>query len=170
MKIPKRSTQANESSTSGSEGEVPPVQRTYAEVTTGLTTSGSDSVPPPGPQQPPHEARQGPPGPPGPPPRPEGRSSPLPVASGSGTQTAKSAKKRKRETGPEEISESEAKKANSLLRMEMALVASRATDLEHTVAEHQECLDEATSAVTRLVEKEDEQCEDPAGSPQGGRV
>ena len=126
MKIPKRSTQANESSTSGSEGEVPPVQRTYAEVTTGLTTSGSDSVPPPGPLQPPHEVRQAPPGPPGPPPRAEGRSSPPPVASGSGTQTAKSAKKRKRETGPEEISESEAKKANSLLRMEMALVASRA--------------------------------------------
>ena len=153
MKIPKRSTKANESSTSGSEGEAPPVQRTYAEVTTGLTTSGSDSVPPPGPLQPPHEGRQAPPGPPGPP-RAEGRRSPSPVASGSGAQTAKSAKKRKRETGPEEISEAEARKANSLLKIEMAMIASRATDLEHTVAEHQECLDEATNAVSRLVEKE----------------
>jgi hypothetical protein len=76
------------------------------------------------------------------------------VASGSGAQTAKSAKKRKRETGPEEISEAEARKANSLLRIEMAMISSRATDLEHTVAKHQECLDEATNAVSRLVEKE----------------
>ena len=100
MKIPKRSTKANESSTSGSEEEA--AKRTYAEVTASLT-SGSDSVPPPGPLQPPHEGRQAPPGPPGPP-RAEGRKSPSPVAGGSGAQTAKSAKKRKRETGPEEIS------------------------------------------------------------------
>jgi TATA-binding protein-associated factor Taf7 len=89
------------------------------------------------------------------PPRAEGRKSPSPVASGSGAQTAKSAKKRKRETGPEEISEAEARKANSHLKIEMAMIASRATDLEHTVAEHQECLDEATNAVSRLVEKEE---------------
>ena len=77
------------------------------------------------------------------------------MASGSGAQTAKSAKKRKRETGPEEISEAEARKANSLLKIEMAMISSRAADLENTVQEYQECLDEATNAVSRLVEKEE---------------
>jgi hypothetical protein len=138
MKIPKRSTKANESSTSGSEEEAA-AKRTYAEVTASLT-NGSDSVPPPGPLQPPHEGRQAPSGPPPGPPRAEGRKSPSPVAGGSGAQTAKSAKKRKRETGPEEISEAEARKANSLLKIEMAMISSRAADLENTVQEHQECL------------------------------
>ena len=35
------------------------------------------------------------------------------------------------------------------------MISSRAADLETTLQEHQECLDEATNAVSRLKEKED---------------
>ena len=145
MKYPKRVLKATEISTSGSEEEAD--TRTYAEV--AAHTSGSDTVPPQGPLQPP-EGRQVPPGPPGPP-RADVRRSPSPVAWGSGLQppTAKSAKKRKREGGAEDITDVEARKSNAFLKTEMAIITSRAAALQTTLQKHQECLEEATNAVSQ---------------------
>jgi hypothetical protein len=149
MKFPKRVLKATEISTSGSEEEAD--TRTYAEV--AAHTSGSNTVPTQGPLQPPPEGRQVPPGPP----RADVRRSPSPVAGGSGLQppTAKSAKKRKREGGAEDITDVEARKSNAFLKTEMAIITSRAAALQTTLQEHQECLEEATNAVSLAKDKED---------------
>ena len=153
MKFPKRVLKATEiTSTSGSEEEAD--TRTYADVV--AHTSGSDTVPIQEPLQPP-EGRQVPPGPPGPP-RADERKSPSPVAGGSGLQppTARSAKKRKREGGVEEIPDGEVRKTNAILKTEMANLTSRAVSLQTTLQEHQECLEEATNQVSLAKIKEDE--------------
>ena len=148
--------------TSGSEGEEENI-RTYAAVvaqpgSTTMPIQGVNTLPPEGRQVPP-------PGPPGPE-RAEGRRSPSPIAGSSGLQpqVARSSKKRKRAGTPPAVrvdsegedSDNEVRKANTMMKTEMANLSSRAVSLQMTLEDYQQGLEESTNLLDIAKRKEDE--------------
>ena len=106
-----------------------------------------------------------PPGPPGPE-RAEGRRSPSPIAGSSGLQpqVARSSKKRKRAGTPpvvrvdneEEDTDNEVRRANAMMKTEMANLSSRAVSLQMTLEDYQQGLEESSNLLDMAKRKEEE--------------